>query len=365
MHPDEETFETYLRDAFADVREAGEPKDPPGPAQERMQAVARAHLTPPSRRRAWLTAAAALLLVAGLLFRARLTSPQVAGFPALPAVPSAEGSRFRTPGPGVELLLSADARLAGNRLDAGGCLAMVQGGRFEIEIGSWKVLASAAEFVARIEPEPIRQASIWMRGAVAGEGARASLAVLSGQVELTGSGKASFLKAGEFLAEGRERTVLDAAHVASLREAFFAPLSVQPDPHAVGNAVRHGKGDGWRLSGSDRPSACLVPVPAVPYGASLRLRARSRPSALGLSARVGGEPVLLPLEDPRLWDGAWHRLGLLVTPNRVSVTLDGELLRRVPRTGFRPNPEAGLDGFGPAVWGGEIEVESLEVQALR
>ncbi len=360
MHPHDKAFETFLKEAFADIREAGEPKDPAGVAQARMQATARGHLAPPRRRLAWLAAAGALLVATGLL-RTRLTSPN-APSPALPAAPAAEGRRFRTPGPGVELLLSAEARLKGNRLGAGSCLAMVQEGRLELEVGPWKVRALTAEFVARVAPEA-PQASLWMCAALAGEGTRASLAVLSGQVEVIEGGRTSIVKAGEHLSEGGERRVLDAAGAAALREHFFTPSAGQPAPRTTGNAVR--QGDGWRLSGIGSPSACLVGVPDEPYGASLRLRAGSRPSALGLSARVGTEGVLLPLEDPRLWDGSWHRLGLLVTPNWVSVTLDGDLLRRAPRAGFRPNPGAGLEGFGVAVWGGELDVAAPGVQALR
>ena len=356
---------------FADIREASEPQDAPGPVQERLLEVADAHLKARPRRLVWVAAAAALLLVVAL-HGARRSFQKPALPPVVPVAQAVPGPALKTRGAGVELLLSADARLEGSRLGAGACLAVVQGNGLELEIGPWKVRASAAEFIARIEPESAEhQASIWMQEAWAGERVRASLAVLSGRVEVTAAGEAGkagplVLKAGELFVEGRGRTVLDAARAASLRDAMFLPSAAPQVPRAVGNAVRLENGTGWRvLSEGGRPSACLLGVPGEPYEASLRLKAASKPFALGLSAWVGGQGVLLPLEAPRLWDGEWHCLRLLVTPNWVSVTLDGTLLKRSPRAGFRSNPEAGLEGFGAAVWGGELEVESLEVQPLR
>lgn len=305
--------------------------------------------------RRWAVAAAVLIVASGFALRERSGSPAPAA--KAPESPPSPVAVARS-----QILLASGSRLSRQgdlaELTQGSCWILADGEEVRLKAGNAMVRLVSGEIILRTRGAAT---AWWFREALAGT-PPVEIAVLAGSAELIAGNKTVRLEAGE--AWDGELRRMTSEEPARLREALLAAMGGAPaEPHMLGNVTR--EGEGWKLEGGDRPSACLASPPAGSYHAAFRLRAREAPSMLGLCFTVDGRSTLWVPEGALPADGAWHSVRILVSPGWVSVLVDGALCRRLRREAFKPNPVEGLDGVGAAVWGGKAEVSGFTMEVLE
>lgn len=342
---------------------------------------------PPARRwRTWTAAAAMLLAVIGILHFGRMGGPSPStvaaphaasdGPKTMPkSVDAGGGPRLVGAGASGEILLGprASLRLVSGqdapRLTRGACLLFAQAGRLSIRAGGAEIASDQGEVLVRLQPAPSPSRMSWtsiLDAAWAAEADVAEIVVLSGEAEVKVASASMRLSAGEGLrteADGMVRTTLAPMEMAQARAGILAPPGGLAEGRAAGETRRE-RGI-LAIDGREGHAAWLAREPAGAYQAAMRFRLLDDPTSLGLVFRAGGQASAWLPPDRGLCDGDWHELRVRVSRGWVTLESDGVVCHRVPLEGFKHNPAAGLDGVGPAVWGGRMEVSGFVVESLE